>query len=543
MKIKYYPAIFLLTLISFNGVGQDSIFKLLKDNVELADDYFENKNYTGALNLYLIAEKKTGSPNQINLKIARSYYYLKQYDLAIAAYEKFLRKNSELPLNDVYNFAEAQAGTGNYDEALEYYKKYLALNPGDELIIKKIWRLDNIRFLYEDSLHYSVRPVSLNTDFGELCPVPFRGGIIFMSNRKEPRLIEHVNASTNTPFYTIYYANTAVSDTFMNRGIFHYDKPSVFSNGLNFKYHTGPLNFYDQSKKMIISASGGDNIQGGERTLQLYFAEEMEGEWKITGSFPYNSLKYSISDPAISEDGKFLIFSSDMEGGFGGKDLYRSEYINGEWTIPLNLGENINTIHNEVFPYLHLDKTLYFSSDGHAGLGGLDIFKAELYNDGFNEILNLGYPLNTHSDDFGIVIDSLNTHGYLTSNRQGGGFNDDIFEFEMDIQAYPLEISGVIKFLENNWVDLSELKILPNAKLYLIDNIKNVTVAESKSDGKGNFKIVVPYFSKFKIRVIDENIEEGIVSFEVPKHRKSNYKYEIVVVKDDFKSFESQDIE
>jgi hypothetical protein len=224
-----------------------------------------------------------------------------------------------------------------------------------------------------------------------------------------------------------------------------------------------------------------------------------------------------------------------MKGGLGGKDLYKSELVNARWTKPVNLGENINTAFDEVFPYLH-HQTLYFSSDGHPGLGGLDIFKADQDKTGFMEAQNVGYPLNTNHDDFGIVIDSTETHGYFTSNRKTGGYNDDIYEFDMDLQTYPLEITGVMKFKEHSWSDTLELVSMPNARIYVIDNDRNVTVQETISDERGNFSIVIPYHSKYKIRVVGEDKDENIVSLEIPKHRKANDRHEIVVVKDAFKS-------
>ena len=206
-----------------------------------------------------------------------------------------------------------------------------------------------------------------------------------------------------------------------------------------------------------------------------------------------------------------------------------------EWTKPTNLGEGMNTCYDEVFPFLH-DHTLYFSSNGHPGLGGLDIFKAELSSSGFMEVENAGYPLNTNFDDFGIVIDSLSTRGYFSSNRKEGGYNDDIYEFDMDLQTYPLEINGVMKLKEHSWTDSVELKLMPNAKIHLIDNVRNITVQESTCDDSGNFSIIIPYYSKYKIRVVGEDKDENIVSLEIPKHRKANGRHEIVVVKDAFKS-------
>jgi hypothetical protein len=195
----------------------------------------------------------------------------------------------------------------------------------------------------------------------------------------------------------------------------------------------------------------------------------------------------------------------------------------------------VNTAQDEVFPYLH-HNTLYFSSNGHAGLGGLDLFKSEITADRFDEPQNIGYPLNTNYDDFGITIDSLNTHGYFSSNRSRGGYNDDVYEFDMDLQTYPLEINGVMKFKEQDLTDSSELRITPHARIYLIDNIRDVIVHESSSDADGNFSMAVPYFSKYKIRVVTQEGDENIVSLEIPKHRKEDSRHEIVIVKDLFKS-------
>jgi hypothetical protein len=224
-----------------------------------------------------------------------------------------------------------------------------------------------------------------------------------------------------------------------------------------------------------------------------------------------------------------------MKGGFGGKDIYRSELVNNHWTKPVNLGDVINTPHDELYPYLNAN-ALYFSSNGHPGLGGLDIFKADGGRDGFMEPQNLGYPLNTNFDDFGIVIEGSTNHGYFSSNRKNGGYNDDVYEFEMDLQTYPLEITGVMKFKEENWSDSVELKIMPHAKVFLIDNERNLTVYENTCDVDGNFSIVIPYYSKYKLRVVGQDNDENIVSLEIPKYKKEHGNHEIVVVKDLFKS-------
>jgi tetratricopeptide (TPR) repeat protein len=526
--MKASLCIIMILLASVSRVaGQETVFALLKNDLKLADRYFETKNYSKALELYLNIDRKTSS-KEVAMKIARSHLFLKQYQHAVNAYKKHAET---LNLTDLYYFAEAQSGIADYEHALESYQSYLNRIPDDPFIIRKIWRLKNIQFLFEDSSYYTIERLPLSSADGELCPVPFQNGIVFMSNRKEVQPVERLNATLNTPFYKLYFSK-ASQDTLDKT--MQYDTPILFNKANHSGLHAGPLSFYDSEKKMVYTSTASHANQSGRRTLQLFFAEQKGGEWKTTVPFPYNSDEYSISDPAILEDGSVLYFSSDMKGGVGGKDLYKSEFIDHRWSKPVNLGAQINTPYDDVFPFIHKN-FLYFSSNGHAGLGGLDIFRVDVSNEDFNEPENMGYPLNTQYDDFGIVIDSADTHGYFSSNRNSGGYNDDIYEFSMDLQSYPLEIKGLLKFKEHSWHDSTELKIMSHAKILLIDNIRNIPVYESTCDEAGNFSITIPYYSKYKMQVVGEDNDENLVSLEIPKRKKAHHVHEIVIVKEAFK--------
>jgi hypothetical protein len=308
-----------------------------------------------------------------------------------------------------------------------------------------------------------------------------------------------------------------------------------FDMELTSRFNAGPAAFYDGDSKMVFVSSGRETGVKGKRTLQLFFAEIKGGKWNMTGAFPYNSSQYSVSDPSISEDGSTLYFSSDMSGGFGGRDLYRSTFENGKWMRPVNLGETINTSQDEVFPYVHLNRTLYFSSNGHPGMGGLDIFKSAIVENLFSNPDNVGYPVNSSQDDFGITLDARETHGYFSSNRMQGGFNDDLFELDMDLQTYPVTISGTLKFKEVTWGDSLALEIMPHTKITLIDNVSNKVVHESITNDNGHFSIIIPYFSTFVIRVIGEDEQQHMAVLEIPKRRKDLSDHEIVIVKNLFK--------
>ncbi len=256
-------------LFASTAVSQETVFALFKNDLTLADKYFENRDYQSALKLYKNVARKRPSKD-VELKIARSHHFLKQYHAAIAAYEKYIKSNS-LSAPDLYYYAEAQSAILNYEKAVESYQACLIRVPGDQLIMKKIWRLNNLQFLYEDSSHYAVRPVQFNTEYGELCAIPYKNGVVFISNRKEVQAIEKNDAFTHAPFYRTFFS-TVLIDT-VNDESFHYGRPLAFNKEFNSKFHAGPLTFYEHEKKMVFSSASNKAGKNGARTMHLYFAE------------------------------------------------------------------------------------------------------------------------------------------------------------------------------------------------------------------------------------------------------------------------------
>jgi tetratricopeptide (TPR) repeat protein len=541
MRTKLLYLVFLLLFPIISVRAQETVFALLKRDQKLADQYFAERNYRGALMLYDDVAKKKPSEGELQLKIARCFYFLKQYSKAAEAYNQCAVKGYKFTNDDIYYRAETEACLTSYDQAIQHYRDYLSNVSDDHIVMRKVWQLSNIKFLYEDSANYAVSVVPVNSAYGELCPSFYKNGLVFVSNRKEVMPVEKIDAALNTQCYRLYFVPRN-ADSLQFPVTFNYGKPEFFAQDVQSGLHNGPLVFYDNFKRMVITSTSSEAQNNRRRTLQLSFARYDGTRWRVTDTFPHNSELYSISDPAISSDGTVLYFCSDMPGGFGKKDIYRSQFHNGQWSAPVNLGEQINTSQDEAYPYLYKDNTLYFSSNGHAGLGGLDIFKTAITQDGFGEVENLGYPINSNRDDFGVIIDSLHQHGFFTSNRGKEGLNDDLYEFDIDVQHYPLTISGVIEIREQNWNDSIALRVFPNAKLHLIDNIRNVTVAESASDAAGNFSIQVPYFTKYKIKITGSDLHEHIVSLEIPRQRKLLGSYHIVVVQDAFRSSQNKEL-
>ncbi|WP_367914448.1 OmpA family protein [Leadbetterella sp. DM7] len=217
--------------------------------------------------------------------------------------------------------------------------------------------------------------------------------------------------------------------------------PSVgFSKKINSKYHEGPCVFYDKGNKIIFTRNAPpanstlwSKIKGEEITrLKLFSAERKGKDWTNIQPLPFNSDAYSCGHPAISEDGRLLFFVSDMPGGFGGTDIYYVVFAHGRWGVPVNAGPRINSAGDELFPFLDRAGNLYYSSDGLPGLGSLDLFVARIdpvTHAVVSPVRNLGAPLNSQYDDFGILTDNERRTGYFSSNRKRGGSDDDIYRF------------------------------------------------------------------------------------------------------------------
>ncbi|GJM28422.1 MAG: hypothetical protein DHS20C17_10570 [Cyclobacteriaceae bacterium] len=240
------------------------------------------------------------------------------------------------------------------------------------------------------------------------------------------------------PYLDLYYIEIIDSS---------YAKPIGLSNKINSKFHEGPVATYDGGRKIIFTRNnflqGTGKSEDGVVKLKLYAAEISEDEkWTNFRELPFNSDEYSVGHPTITKDGKTLYFVSDMPGGFGGTDIWVSTF-DSVWSQPVNVGNDINSEGNEMFPFIHDDSLLYFASNGYGGLGGLDIYKTWVNSDEPG-VINLGYPVNTSNDDFAMVLDDAGKRGYFSSNREGGTGDDDVYSLILNrviVDAYLVDKS------------------------------------------------------------------------------------------------------
>jgi outer membrane protein OmpA-like peptidoglycan-associated protein len=289
--------------------------------------------------------------------------------------------------------------------------------------------------------HYKVSRAGFSHNkYSEFCPVLYEDQIVFTSNREYELMIIHENTGRKSMF--------SIFTIPLDAGSWNSD-PQLLSMNLATPYNDGPAAFSPDGKMVVFSRnidtrSKAKNVFDPNNTLGLFFAEKIDGEWDNLQEFKYNSEEYSITSPCFSQDGNYLYFASDMPGGSGGTDLYRSEYRDGNWSDPDNLGDEINSKGNEIYPFVSDNGDLFFASDGFGGLGKKDIYLTRY--DGFSWItpVHLDPPINSKEDDFGLVTNKDFSEGFFSSSR---GRSDDIYLFSTLVpQLYNCDT-----LLENNY--------------------------------------------------------------------------------------------
>ncbi len=297
--LKKISWIFVISLcLSNTGRAQSSVFSIFKDPLTLANENYSQGNYTSAIELYRSVLDKRPEDISTQLKLAQSYYQVKDYKSSVAFYNIYLgHDRDDLSFADMFRYAEAKVVLKDHVTALTYYKKCLQRDPKNDMIAKKIWGINNINYLFEDSSRYAVQELSINSTHGELAPVPVRDGLVFTSNRKVSQAVERVNARLNEPFYQLYKTSWKSAST---TGILIMTEPKRFAGSISSPYNTGPLAFYNKGNNMVFVSSSADADGNGGYTLGLYFAVLDENKWKIISSYQHNSGAYSINDVSIN---------------------------------------------------------------------------------------------------------------------------------------------------------------------------------------------------------------------------------------------------
>ncbi|WP_372793920.1 OmpA family protein [Lutibacter sp.] len=428
---------------------------LLAQNLRRANNLFEKRAYVEAAELYLNEEVKT---QEVHEKLADCYYFNSKMDEAAKWYNITLKMyNESVDPIYFYRYSQALKGINNFEEADKWLVKYQQkkqLNSSNNIGTLTFFETLN----KEIKRPYILHPVSINSmgsDFG----VSVLGNkIIFASTRNEGQLYEW----NNQPYLDLFEGDIDNLGTISN--------VIPFSEKINTKMHESNAVFTADGKTMYFTRNNFIEGKKGKDEkkithLKIYKAQLIDNEWSNIIELPFNSNNYSTEHPALSPDEKKLYFASDMPGSYGSFDLYEVDInSNGTFGIPKNLGPTINTEQREQFPFVSSKNILYFASDGHLGMGGLDIFKSEISNAGFSKPINLSSVINSPSDDFSFIINEENETGYFSSNRAGGIGDDDIYRFTQVKQYF---VQGLVQNKNN-------LELLTGSLVTLFDDKNNV---------------------------------------------------------------------
>lgn len=266
---------------------------------------------------------------------------------------------------------------------------------------------------------------SLNSEEREFSPVLFQGKLVFVTSQLKMGIPDPVSDEA--------YYDLLVVD--LKKGL-PSGKPKNFSIDINTPLHEGPCSFSTDGKKIFFTRSNQLNgapvlDEEGKIQLQIYEASFNGTNWSDVKSLPFNKGNYSYMHPSISPDGEKLYFASNKPSGYGGYDIYFVEKEGNNWSEPINMGPEINSNGNEGFPYMPPNGVLFFASNGHKGLGAIDLFMIDISSNRWGDLLNLGAPINSPFDDFGITLKDY-TSGFFSTNREGGKGKDDIYAFESE---------------------------------------------------------------------------------------------------------------
>ncbi|WP_170227975.1 OmpA family protein [Vicingus serpentipes] len=463
----------LLTLVLCLGLSTFAQKNYKQD----ADMAFSGNKYYQAIDLYKKAYTKEKSKEvkaEILFKIGESYRLKEDGTQAVVWYNKAITAKYPDPLA-IYYVANIFKTQGKYEDAIVEYNKYKAANPSDKRADEGIKSCENSKEWKDNPTRFVVNPMPLlNSEDFDFSPVfaDKKNQEIYFTSTRQGSAGSEVSDVTGMNFSDLYSSKRDKKGK--------WSEPTVLNETVNSPASEGAACLNTKRNTIYFTRCGVQNK--GVMGCSIYSASKAGQKWGEATVINVAQDTFTVGHPAISDDDMTLVFASNIPGGQGGKDLWYITYDKKAktWSEPTNLGSEINTAGDEMFPFIRDNGELYFSSNGHSGMGGLDIFKAS--SKGVNQwaaVENLQYPLNSPANDFGIVFEPGQDRGFLTTSREGGKGGDDIWQFYLPPMLFSLE--GIVKDVETE-------APIANAKVKLVGTDGSST--EALTDENGNFSFI-----------------------------------------------------
>jgi outer membrane protein OmpA-like peptidoglycan-associated protein/tetratricopeptide (TPR) repeat protein len=497
MKNYILLCLTIVNVFSFDSYAQQS-------KINAADKKYNSYAYIDAIKTYEKVASKGYKSEDMFKKLGNAYYFNSDFEGAAKWYGELFAMSTDVEPEYYYRYAQSLKSTGDTNKANRLLDEFNAKNKTDNRA--KLYEgdksyLDQIK---ANSGRYNIENAGINSKYSDYGTFVHDHKVYFASARDTGNFSKRKHKWTGEYFTNLYFADVDSA------------KVKKFKTDLNTKFHESSPAFTKDGKTVYFTRNNyidGKKGKDEEKAtlIKIYKATLENGKWTKIAPLPFSSDNYSTAHPALSPDEKTLYFASDMPGTIGQSDLYKVAIKeNGDFGIPENLGKSINTEGKETFPYVTDENEIYFASDGHPGLGGLDVFAGRIQKDGtIGDIQNLGADINSPKDDFAYVIDPVSREGYFSSNKEGGQGSDDIYKFlETKALRCIQELNGTITDTETG-------VILPGAKVTLYENmtILNTTFA----DVNGLYKFPVDCGKTYNVRAEKEEYATKEVSITIGK--------------------------
>jgi outer membrane protein OmpA-like peptidoglycan-associated protein/tetratricopeptide (TPR) repeat protein len=447
-----------------------------------AKESFENYSYATAIESYENLVKKGYSDEDIFKNLGDANYQNANYEEAANWYSKlFAMEGIPLDSDNMYRYAQSLKSSEEYEASDIWMQKYQEAKKADVRAKKIADNPDYMKKIENNSGRYDIKTLSLNSTASDFAP-SFKGEqLVFSTARDSGTVTRSIHTWTNKPFTNLYIATSLGNGDFGS---------ATRLSSLNKKTHETSAVFTKDGSTVYFTRNNSANgnfsrDKAGISRLKIYRANLNNEEWTNIIELPFNGDDYSSAHPALSTDERKLYFASDMEGTIGASDIFVVD-INedGSFGTPKNLGDKINTEARETFPFVTAANVLYFASDGHPGLGGLDVFATKIEDMNNLYIVNVGKSVNSEQDDFSFIINEETKNGFFTSNRDGGIGDDDIYGFTeteaIDLTCNTL-VEGIVKDEETH-------EPLAGAKVAILNSAKEL-VSETISGEDGSFSV------------------------------------------------------
>ena len=413
-------SIFIITLLS------SAILTAQSNETKRADKHFNKYEFVEAATDYLKLVTDGKADTYVYSQLAESYFNVFNTVEAEKWYAVALETSSEPEM--VYNYSQMLKANGKYEESNTQLDLFASMRPADHRATAFRENPNYLPKILEKGKRFNVQNLAINSEVSDFGGTLKNGKLYITSARNSNRKTYGWNEEPFLDIYTAYVNDDGEFQT-----------PSIIEQNINTKYHEGTVSFSPDGNTMYFSRESfyekvyeRDSITKYKiSVLNLYKSINQEGQWSEAEALSLNGDSYSVKNPSVSADGKTLYFASDKTGGYGNFDIYSAPIDeNGSVGDATNLGQKLNTEGQEMFPFISANNTLYFSSNGHLGLGGLDVFFAKIVDGKVGPIRNIGIPVNGNADDFAFSINEETEEGFVSSNREGGVGSDDIYSIK-----------------------------------------------------------------------------------------------------------------